>query len=153
MPPKAGEEGMVSHGICEACADEFLSNSAVPLQRYLDKLPEPVLAVDSDVLVSFLNRKAQELVGKSLEQSVQRRGGEVFECIHAASPEGCGRTIHCSGCVIRNSVATTYRTGEPQVLIPATLKKGDPDDPTAIALTITTVKRGDLVLLRVDKVE
>jgi PAS domain-containing protein len=135
------------------CAEDIVSNTAVPLQRYLDKLPEPVLAVDSDGVVSFLNRKAQDLVGKTQEQAAQRRGGDVFECIHAAMPEGCGRTIHCSGCVVRNSVATTYRTGEPQLLVPATLKKGDPDDPTAVVLTITTVKSGDLVLLRINKVD
>lgn len=153
MPPKAGDESLVSHGICETCADDFVSNVAVPLQRYLDKLPEPVLVMDSDVTISFLNRAAQSLTGKGPEEAFGRRGGDVFECIHAQRPEGCGRTIHCSGCVIRNSVTSTQRTGEPNVLVPATLKKGDPDDPRSVALTITTVKRGDIVLLRLDKVE
>jgi PAS domain-containing protein len=153
LPALPDDSDLTSHGICETCADTLISNNAVPLEQYLDKLPEPVLVVDSDVTVSFLNRAAQALTGKAPESALHRRGGEVFECVYAQHPEGCGRTIHCSGCAIRHAIATTHQTGEPNVVIPATLKKGDPDDPRSATLTITTVKRGDLVILRLDKVE
>jgi len=150
MPPKFGEESRISHGICELCADDIFSNTAIPLQRYLDKLPEPVLVVDGDVSVSFMNQSAERLTGKTTDAAPRRKGGEVFDCAHSHLPEGCGRTIHCSGCVIRRSVTATYTTGEPRVQVPASLRRLDADG--EVALTITTVKAGDTVLLRVDKV-
>jgi len=153
LPPVQGDSELISHGICETCAENFVANAPVPLERYLDTLPEPVLVVDNDVTASFLNRAAQAMTGKGPESSLHHRGGEVFECLYARHHEGCGRTIHCSGCAIRHAVMITHQTGEPNVAIPATLKKGDPDDPTAATLTITTVKRGNMVLLRLDKVE
>ena len=153
MPSKGEGAGLVTHGICENCADALISNTPIPLQTYLESLDVPVLAVDSDVAVSLANPEALQLVGKSQEAISHRLGGEVFDCIHALAPDSCGRTIHCSVCAIRNAVTHTYETGEPQVMVPATLKRGDSDDVSAIALTITTVKRGGLVLLMVHPVE
>lgn len=153
MPPKEGPADLVSHGVCERCADEIFSNTPIPLQRHLDKLTEPVIVVDGDVTLSYLNQSAQRLTGKTPDAAQNRKGGEVFDCAHSRLPGGCGRTIHCSGCAIRQSVTRTYETGEPQVLVPATLKKADPDGPGAAVLTITTLKRGDMVLLRIDHLE
>lgn len=144
---------MVTHGICTTCAGILMPDIPISLQNYLDELSVPVLVVDSDGFGSIANKEAQKLIGKPLEKFTQRRGGDLFNCVHAQSPDGCGRTIHCSACIVRQSVTLTYQTGEPQVMIPATLKQGDPDSPAAVSLTITTVKRGDLVLLMIHKVE
>ena len=130
-----------------------MSGPPISLQHYLDGLSVPVLVVDSAFTASIANREAQKIIGKPLEEITRRMGGEVFNCVHAQTPEGCGRTIHCSACVIRKSVTLIYQTGEPQVMIPATLKQGDPDSPTAVSLIITTVKRGDFVLLLINDVE
>jgi len=108
--------------------------------------------VNGNVEVSFLNRKAQELVGKDVEHAQGKLGGDVFECVNARLPGGCGGTIHCSGCAIRNSVSATYETGESRIRVPAPLRKGDPDHPTTVDLIITTMKRNDAVLLRLDEV-
>jgi PAS domain-containing protein len=143
----------VSHGICLACADTLFASEAVTLQSIIETFAIPVLVVDSDVTVSLLNRTAREILGTSSEQAAQRRGGELFDCVYAHLPGGCGRTIHCAGCALRRAITHTCQTGEPQVLMPATLKRGDPDDPTAVTLTITTVKRNELVLVRLDRVE
>jgi PAS domain-containing protein len=153
MPSKGEGSGVVTHGICEACAGTLMSDLPISLQHFLDGLPLPVLVVDSDVKASMANLEAQKIIGKPLEEFLQRKGGDVFNCIHAKTPEGCGRTIHCSACAIRTSVTRTHQTGEPQVMVPATLKHGDPDSPSAVALTITTLKRGDLVLLMIHNVE
>lgn len=153
MPSKGEGPGVITHGMCEACAGTLMSDLPISLQRFLDGLPVPVLVVDSDVRASTANLEAQKLIGKPLGENTRQKGGDVFSCVHAKAPEGCGRTIHCSACAIRTCVTRTYQTGEPQVMVPATLKQGDPDTPSAVALTITTMKRGDLVLLMVHKVE
>ena len=143
----------ISHGICESCVDNFTFQQGVPFQRYLDSIPVPVLAVDRYVVVKAVNRKACDVLGKDPREIVQHLGGNVFECAHARLPEGCGGTIHCSGCVIRKSVILTIETGEPQVRVAATLRRGDADHPSAIVLFITTVRSGEVVMLRVDRIE
>ncbi len=143
----------ISHGICEDCVDNLAFQQGVMFQRFLDSIPVPVLAVDRHVVVKAVNRKACDVLGKNPQEIVQHLGGNVFECAHARLPEGCGRTIHCSGCVIRKSVNRTFETGEPQVSVPATLRRGDPDHPSAVVLFITTARSGDVVMLRVDRIE
>jgi PAS domain-containing protein len=153
MPSKGEGADLITHGICDKCANTMMSEMPIPLQSHLDSLHVPILAVDAGGVVFQANTEALRLVGKSQEDISQCLGGDVFSCIHAKTPEGCGRTIHCSGCVIRNCVTRTYETGEPQVMVPATLKQGDPDNFSAVSLTITTVKQGGLVLLMVHAVE
>jgi PAS domain-containing protein len=141
------------HGICERCINNFTFQTGVPLQEYLDSLFIPVLAVDSDIVVQMANTAACRALGKELGEIVQHRGGNVFECAHARLPEGCGKTIHCSGCVIRRAVTTTYETGEAKSRIPATLCRKDDDPASSVDLTITTVKAGNVVILRVDRMK
>lgn len=143
----------ISHGICEGCLNNFEFQQGVPMQRYLDSIPLPVVVVDRQVVVKAANRTACEALHKEPLEIVQHLAGNVFECAHARLPEGCGKTVHCSGCVIRRSVTRTYETGEPQVGVPAMLRRGGAGHPPDIALTITTVRSGDTVLLRVETVE
>jgi hypothetical protein len=143
----------ISHGICESCVDNFTFQQGVPFQRYLDSIAVPVLAVDRYVVVKAVNQKACDVLGKDPREIVQHLGGNVFECAHARLPEGCGRTIHCSGCVIRKSVTRTFETGEPQINVPATLRRRGLDHPSPVVLFITTVKSEDVVMLRVDRIE
>jgi len=143
----------ISHGICEGCLNNLEFQQGVPLQRYLDSIPLPVVVVDRSVVVKAANRTACEALHKEPLEMVQHLAGNVFECAHARLPEGCGKTVHCSGCVIRRSVTRTYETGEPQAAVPAMLRRGGEGHAPDIALTITTVRSGDTVLLRVDTVE
>jgi PAS domain-containing protein len=144
-------EHEVSHGICPDCISNFAFQQGGPLQEYLESIELPVFVVDDDVRVVAANRMACRTLGKEAAALQGRRGGDVFECAHARLPEGCGRTIHCSGCAIRRSVTVTFRTGRPQVEVPATLTWSGPDGLSAVALTITTVKVGDMVMLRIDR--
>lgn len=143
----------ISHGICASCVDNFKFQQGVPFQRYLDSIPVPVLAVDRYVVVKAVNRKACDVLGKDPREIIQHLGGNVFECAHARLPEGCGGTIHCSGCVIRRSVTRTFETGEPQLSVRATLRREDTDHSSGVVLFITTVRSGDVVMLRVDRIE
>jgi len=99
-----------------------------------------------------VNKKACEVLGKEPLEIMQHLGGNVFECAYARLPEGCGRTVHCSGCAIRRTVTKTYETGEPQSMVPAILHRENSGRPLKIALSITTVKKGNIVVLRVDNI-
>ena len=139
-----------SHGICERCYDNFVFQQGVPLQQYLDSLPLPVVAVDQGSVVKAVNEEACRVLGKEPREILQRLGGNVFECAHARLPGGCGRTVHCSGCAIRRAVLRTFETGEPQVRVPAQLRQAGTAADTMVALAITTMKAGNVVMLQVD---
>jgi hypothetical protein len=143
---------VVSHGICKRCIDNLTFQQGAPIQDYLDSIPVPVMAVDGNIIVGYVNAKGCEVLGKEAKEIVQHLGGNVFECAHARLPEGCGRTVHCSGCVIRRSVTYTYETGNPLSMVPAMLSRSSPADPSPVKLTITTVKAGSMVILRVDRI-
>ena len=130
-----------SHGMCPACSEALFSQErGVSLQRHIDSIPVPILLIDSHDAVVMMNAKASDSLGKRLDSNATELFGQVFDCVYSRGPEGCGRTIHCSGCAIRKSVAATSNTGEPQFLVPATLSIEKADRLSEATLAITTVK-------------
>lgn len=122
------------------------------LQCHIDSIPVPILLVDSNNKTLAINAKASEILGISSDAVGGSQFGSVFDCMHADLAEGCGRSIHCSGCVIRSSVGT-YHTGQPQIAIPATLSVTNSEKPSDVVFTITTVRNDRVVLMRIDKVQ
>ncbi len=143
-------EETVSHTICPACANNLFSQQGVSLLTYLDSLPQPIALVNEEGVVRTINLAAQRMLGKTPSEVADQLGGVVFECAHARQPGGCGHTLHCSGCTIRRSVTETATTGRSCFQVPASLTTLD--SPLAIDMTITTVKSGEMVLLRIDAV-
>ena len=76
------------------------------LHRVLfDAMPLPVFVVDKDVSVLEYNNAAARMLGADKSAVMNRRGGSVWHCLHAAeSPEGCGHAEACKNCVVRESV-------------------------------------------------
>ncbi len=145
-------DGQISHGICPACSDTFSRYDGLSLQTYIDSMPIPILVVDTNTGVVGTNAKASEMLGCKPERLIDRVIGPVFDCAYSRLPQGCGRLIHCSGCVIRNCVLRTFNTGQPQVSVPATLTSGSPDELSEVVLTVTAVKTAGVVVLRLDQV-
>ena len=144
-------ESTTSHGMCAACSEALISQDRGRfLQEHLNTIPVPVVVVDSSSSFVTMNTKACEMLGQDLDAPEECLLGKVFDCVHSRSPEGCGRTVHCVGCVIRRSVVTTFKTGEPQVSVPATRSISSADDISEAVLDITTVRMGGMVLLRIE---
>ena len=152
-PPAGGQfDRRIAAVLCDRCRENFAFQLGVPLQTLIDSLPAPIFVVDDDVKVKAVNREGQTLLGKGTAELLGRLGGVVFDCAYAQLPEGCGRTIHCSGCAIRRSVYHTWNTGERLLDVPATLRfaKSGAAVPEELALRISTERMGDVVLLRVE---
>ena len=150
-PVPAGVSGQwITHGMCESCRDRMMEGLGDPLADFLDTLAVPVVVAGDDAVVEAANRAALRHLGKEPDQVAGRWTGDVFECAHAAFPEGCGRTIHCSGCAIRRTVEHTYRTGVGHHQVPATLKMARHGEEEVEALKITTERIGGRVLLKVE---
>jgi PAS domain len=144
-------EPETSHGMCPICSEALVSQErGATLQQHLDSIPIPILLINDGNSVVTMNAKACDILGRETGETHTPLFGKVFDCVHSRSAEGCGRTIHCSGCVIRRSVTMTFNTGESQVLVPATLSLASLDQISEAVTAITTVKIGGLVLLHME---
>ena len=143
--------GAVSDGFCHACARELAAQIGTTLPEFLDDLDLPTIVFDSQTRLVKANHVACKLLGKKEVEVQGALGGDVFECAYARLPEGCGRTIHCSGCAIRRSVEDTFRTGNAHRRIPATLNHACDDESTEqVRFLISTELVGGVVLLKID---
>ncbi len=143
----------MTHGICEECLNNIEFQTGVELGKFIDSIDAPVAVVDSDLMIHAANSSAKETFAEGISASTDKSIGTVFECAYARYPEGCGRTVHCSGCAIRKSVHETFATGKPLRNIPATLKYADRLGPEMIRMKISTEKMKDIVFLRIDEMK
>ena len=146
-------DAVITHGICGPCANKMFLQTGIPLRNFLDRFALPIAIVDSEGVVRTVNTQARSMLGKELSDIEGHKGGDVFQCVHAILPGGCGNTVHCSGCAIRRTVMETHTTGKSFLRIPALLKQQNPKEPQDIRFLISTEKVGDYVLLRIDGVE
>ncbi|MBN2104037.1 hypothetical protein JW835_08370 [bacterium] len=79
-------------------------------------------------------------------------GGDAMECVYARLPGGCGNTIHCKTCTIRNSVTETFNTGKSLRKVPAYLDQMQDESVKEIKFLISTEMVNDIVLLRIDEI-
>jgi transcriptional regulator of aromatic amino acid metabolism len=79
----------VTHGLCQSCAAE-LEFAPQSLDRLLNTLPAPVLAVDGEGRTLAANTAAAAMVRSDVPQMKGRLTGEVLSCVHAKLPGGCG---------------------------------------------------------------
>jgi nitrogen fixation/metabolism regulation signal transduction histidine kinase len=127
--------------------------NGMSLQEFIDKLIVAVIVLDQNGSIETVNEKARLLFNKELFFFKGKSVGQVFECDYAQLPEGCGETVHCSGCAIKKAITETFTTGRPVYRMGATLKDLKPGEPIKIHYYVSTRKRGDAVLLQVEVVE
>jgi PAS domain-containing protein len=118
-----GKSSDVSHGMCEACDLHFERLwEGMHLGEYLDELPQAVVVIDADARVLAANAKATELLQRDPAAPRGLLTGDAMACAHSRLPGGCGKTIHCRECTIRNTVAKVAATGRPVKRVAAFLK-------------------------------
>ncbi len=70
-----------------------------------DAMPMPVFVVDEEVSILEYNAAAAQLFGSDKPAILERGGGNVWHCLHAAeAPGDCGHAPACRNCVVRESV-------------------------------------------------
>ena len=152
-PPGAEDNGGVSYAICLPCANRVIIHTPLDIATFFNDMAVPVVLVDGGGKVKCINDKTQALLGKDPGSVEGLPGGEVFQCVHARLPEGCGNTVHCSGCAIRRAVMETHATGRPLLRVPATLKQQSAHEELEVRFLISAEMFGARVLPRVAKVE
>jgi len=149
--PEGGPDQPVSHGICRACARDFFGVSrGTPLPEFLASLDIPTFLTDGNFRFERANTEALSFVGKDREEVEGVLGGEVFECVNAGLPGGCGKTEKCSVCTVRNSVEHTHLTGESRIRVPSTLMIHGDGSVRERRFFLTTEKVGERVVVQVE---
>jgi PAS domain-containing protein len=143
------EDCSLTHGMCPECADYFGRQWAgLTHSEYLERFDYPVVLLEAEGRVVAANRAAAAVLGREPSEAVGLLGGEAMECAHARLPEGCGKTVHCATCAIRNAVTRTHGTGVPLLRVPARLARGD----RGLDLLLSTSLEGEVVRLVVEPV-
>jgi PAS domain-containing protein len=153
VPSDVHSDAVITHGICHECAFHLRAQVGMPLRDFLDGLGAPVLLVDSNGNIKTANKAVRRFLNKDLPRIEGYKGGNVFECAHATLPEGCGKTVHCSGCTIRRTVMDTLNSGKGHEKVPASLKRETRHGSQYLRLLISTEKVQDVVLLRIDEIK
>ncbi|WP_406657156.1 ATP-binding protein [Methanolobus sp. ZRKC2] len=91
-----------------------IGDEAIKEQKMLDiafeNSPTIMLLVDSDCRVERINKIGLQSIGKDLDKILGMLAGDIFSCVHASEPNGCGGTPSCSTCPVRTTITNTVRT-------------------------------------------
>ena len=143
-------DGLITHGICDDCAAALNSDPRRSAGEFLESLEEPVFLVGGGGRIVSANSAARAVVGKELSVIEDRLAGDVFECVNADLPGGCGKTEHCKACASRNSVNETLSTGTGVERAPAYQDIKTPAGVQRKRYLISTERVGNSVMLRID---
>jgi len=140
----------VTHGICDGCAYKLFAELDTTIYDFLDTIDAPIAIIEDNATVWGANKSARAMLGKDHSQIHGNLGGVVFECKYSYQPGGCGKTEHCSGCKIRNTVMDTLKTGNSAKMIPVVLKQKTKDGEQDVPLYISTEKINNVVVMKID---
>ncbi len=82
-----------------------IKSKKIMLDDIMDANPAIMMLVDSNVCLEDCNLTALKMIKANKNVVIGKRGGEVLHCIHAFETKGgCGKTVFCKDCIIRNAV-------------------------------------------------
>jgi len=148
---EAPSQDSMADTVCDECAQRLLAECGVELGRYLEGIGAPVMLFDSDGVVVAASPEALDTLGMEASEVESRLCGDVFGCVHASLPGGCGKTVHCRKCGLRRRIVATTGSRTPKSSVPVRLKTGDPDDPTWLGIVVTTEYFAGVVMMRIDE--
>ena len=140
----------VSHGVCPDCAAKLAPTRRGTLQQLLDHMRQPAIAVDAKISAMCMNQAAQKTFGAGGHLIQGKLIGDIIECAHASRPEGCGRTVHCSGCTIRRMAMATFQDGQARCSVEAEQLVRGADGIAPVRYSISTQKVADAVLIIIE---
>jgi uncharacterized metal-binding protein len=121
-------------------------------REWIEAIDAPILLMQGNPRqVVTANRRALQLFEKELHEVEGCRGGQVFDCIHAFTEDGCGKDRNCEGCKIRDAIIDTFTTGNPHSGVSTSLEIKRADGTMTYSLQVSTEKVADLALVRIER--
>jgi hypothetical protein len=140
----------VSHGICVRCRQQFFKKDAgVSLQTFIDTFSFPVFVMGNSLQPIAVNKSGLESSHLASQITNDTTLGNIVECERARLPGGCGKTVHCSGCVLRKTLEHTNQTGDPAFMVPAAIYTNSQE----VVLYVSTLKADGRIFVKLDKAE
>lgn len=120
--------------------------------EWIEAVDAPILLMQGNPRqVVTANRRALELFEKELHDVEGHRGGQVFNCVHAFTEDGCGKDSNCEGCKIRDAIRDTFTTAKPHNGVSTALQIKKADETVTYVLQVSTEKVGHLGLVRIER--
>jgi hypothetical protein len=139
-----------TNGICEKSFQQVPGE--LNYSEWIEAIVPPILLMQGNPRqVITANKRALDLFEKELHEVEGRRGGQVFNCIHAFTEDGCGKDKNCDGCKIRDGIIDTFTTGNPHNGVSTSLQIKKANGTMTFVLQVSTEKVGDLALVRIER--
>ncbi|HEX2935834.1 MAG TPA: hybrid sensor histidine kinase/response regulator [Bacteroidales bacterium] len=101
-----------NHLLLQQKNDELNKNNEV-LKDVIENIPIISIIVNDDVQILNTNRIFSDQFDFKYLTTQKELLGNVIQCVHSVNSGGmCGKTSECAGCIIRNSVNETLKTGK-----------------------------------------
>ncbi len=140
----------IMNGICTTCSFQ-ISNSSNK-RELLEAIAAPVLLMQGNPRqVITANKQALGLFGKELHEVEDKRGGQVFDCVHSFTEAGCGKDANCENCKIKNAIVDTFNTGNSHTGVSTSLQIRKANGTSTYVVQVSTEKVGDLALVKVER--
>jgi len=147
-------QSTVSYGICPECLRGVSGGGTeIKLRDFLDRLEFPVLLTDKSVVVQGANRIAERTFGRPASRLENVAAGVVIECYHAQAPGECGKTEHCAGCVLRQTIMDTHADGRPRYGVYSENEILTPQGAKPKRLRFSTTRIGNAVMLAIEEIQ
>ncbi len=145
------EDKEITHGICHPCVDLFFDlDNEQSIAAFIEGVDAPVIVFDSDVTIIAANKKALVIHPYATPVPGRTTPGEMVQCAYAKLPEGCGNTIHCYGCAVRNAIEKTMETGAGVNRLPTYKKVFIDDDIVDKKIYMTVQQSHELIYVIIE---
>lgn len=122
-----------------------LRQSESELNSIYENTPLAMVLVNRDHRIIKMNRQAQLISRRSMDEVIGLLGGDVLRCLHVFDdPRGCGFGKNCEKCSILNAILSTFESGEPIIRQEASLSYGDQDNPADMHILVSATLISDL---------
>lgn len=120
--------------------------------EWIEAVDAPALLMQGNPRqVITANRSALELFEKELREVEGHKGGQVFDCVHAFTEDGCGKDSNCEGCKIRDAIIDTFTTARPHKGVSTSLQIKKTCGTINYVLQVSTEMVDDLALVRIER--
>lgn len=138
--------------MCRECEEHFTRQwTGLSLAEYLDgfDVPTYVVHIGAGRIVAA-NAKFAELIGADSRDLYGLIGGEAMECLHSRKPGGCGKTVHCETCTIRQAVEHTAATGQPCIDVESYIERKASRYKLKVSTERVSQQHGALIRITID---
>lgn len=160
LPPAVRQDGtdqaITYERICPSCTAAFHARIGWDRHRvsdFLNTFKSPLYVVDADNTVRTLNTAARKALGETAEETEEFRPGDIYECVNARLPGGCGKSEHCQACAIRLAVLGAPGTDRGDQNAAVRYKRFDTGRGNEPIYEISAERIGDFALLRIKPIE